>query len=94
MSVMVPSPIEWTDDIWKDYPYLKVLIEHSTWGVMKPLINFLSTSRTEEELRISMSIIETITKRKISEPILNSIQFYGNNEIAKNVETMRIMLNK
>jgi len=94
MNVVVPNPDEWTDDIYKEYPYLSALISQSSWGIMKPLINYLSIPRKQEDLYICMSIIESISKKRISDPIINMIQYLGNKEVKENMEIIRTMLKK
>lgn len=88
---MVPSPMEKMYEPLKEYPFLDALTRHSTWGLLKPLINFMSATRTKEDLYISMKIIELFTSGKVSQPILELFKYYGNNEIDINLEAIRII---
>lgn len=95
MTNEIPYPMWNTDKIYdefKNYPFLQGLVHHSTWGMMKPLINYLSVTRTKEDLLVFMAIIETITSKRISEPVMNMLSYYGNEKVDTNLETIRMIL--
>lgn len=94
MHKMVPYPMENAEKMYeplKEYPFWDALTRHSTWGLLKPLINFMSATRTKDDLDICVKIIELFTSGKVSQPILELFKYYGNNEMDKNLETIRII---